>query len=292
MTEVTHSFNTLASYDELPPSAKVCLFGAGERGRNFRRLIQRKRKDVTIACYADTNRRGTFEGVPIISPEELAQRAQEFTLIIITSQYYLDIAEQLDQHQVKNYCALASDDVFDAVSFGRLRFRFTWAMITDFLPSYRWKSFWLRKLSLVGAIGTNCTIMEKVRVARGGNLFLSNNIFINRECFLFDEARISIGSGTFLGPRVTILTAGHNMYNMMPLIKPVEIGAYCWIGANATILPGVKVGDFSIVGAGSVVNKDIPERCVYSGTPAKFVKVPREVCLPFNTPGDKCIFQF
>ena len=86
-----------------------------------------------------------------------------------------------------------------------------------------------------------------------------------------------IGDYTMLGPNVTITTAGHPIlpelrekvyqYNM-----PVHIGRNCWIGANVTILPGVSIGDNTVIGAGSVVTKDIPSNVVAVGVPCKVLR--------------------
>lgn len=92
------------------------------------------------------------------------------------------------------------------------------------------------------------------------------------QCF---AAKIIIGKGTYIGPNVGIITANHDPLDLDRhlLGKDVVIGKSCWIGMNAVILPGVHIGDHTVVGAGSVVTKSFPEgKCVIAGCPSKVVK--------------------
>lgn len=109
----------------------------------------------------------------------------------------------------------------------------------------------------------------------GKNIELGENVFINSACQFQDQGGISIGDGCFIGPKVVIATINHGF---KPEDRPnnylssVKIGKGVWIGASVVILPGVTIGDNSIIGAGSVVNKDIPENVVAAGVPAKVIK--------------------
>ena len=87
-------------------------------------------------------------------------------------------------------------------------------------------------------------------------------------------AKIHIGHGSYIAPNVGIITANHNPENLDETGKTedVHIGERCWIGMNAVILPGVKLGDNTIVGAGSVVTKSFEGKCVIGGIPAKIIK--------------------
>lgn len=90
-----------------------------------------------------------------------------------------------------------------------------------------------------------------------------------------EQARITIGEGTLIANNVGIITANHDPHNLVAHLsgKPVVIGENCWIGINAVILPGVTLGDNTIVGAGSVVTHSFPEgNCVIAGNPAKVIK--------------------
>jgi len=90
------------------------------------------------------------------------------------------------------------------------------------------------------------------------------------------SAKIYIGKGTWIAPNVAIITSNHNLYNLNDIQcgKDVIIGNNCWIGINSVILPGIQLGDQTIVGAGSVVTKSFPEgHCVIAGNPAKKIKM-------------------
>ena len=109
----------------------------------------------------------------------------------------------------------------------------------------------------------------------GKNITIGKNVFFNTGCSFQDRGGITIGNGSMLGMNVTIATLNHGL----PLItrnttfpSPVIIGENVWIGSNSTILPGVTIGDNSVVAAGAVVTKDVPENTVVAGVPAKVIK--------------------
>jgi len=102
------------------------------------------------------------------------------------------------------------------------------------------------------------------------------NIFQSPGCYFQNsKAKIYIGKGTYIGPNVGIITVNHKLDDLDHYEegKDVIIGKNCWIGMNSVILPGVVLGDRTIVGAGSVVTKSFPEgNCVIAGVPAKIIK--------------------
>ena len=86
---------------------------------------------------------------------------------------------------------------------------------------------------------------------------------------------IEIGSGTWIAPNVGLITANHDVYDLTKHVepKPIRLGKRCWIGMNSVVLPGVELGDDTIVGAGSVVTKSFSQgKCVIAGNPAKVIK--------------------
>jgi acetyltransferase-like isoleucine patch superfamily enzyme len=93
-------------------------------------------------------------------------------------------------------------------------------------------------------------------------------------CYIQGFGKIFIGNYTQISCNVGIISANHDLYNNSKhIIESVDIGQYCWIGMNAVILPGVKLGDFTIVGAGSIVTNSFPEGyCVIAGNPARLIK--------------------
>lgn len=104
-------------------------------------------------------------------------------------------------------------------------------------------------------------------------------------CYISGIGKIYIGDYTQIGPHVGIISANHNVYNNSEhIIEEVKIGKYCWIGMGAKILPGVILGDFTIVAAGSVVTKSFLDGyCVIGGVPAKKIRdLDRSKCIPFK----------
>jgi acetyltransferase-like isoleucine patch superfamily enzyme len=93
-------------------------------------------------------------------------------------------------------------------------------------------------------------------------------------CYIQAIGKIRIGSYCYFGPNIGIMCGNHDLYDLTSYISSnVFIGDYCWIGMNATVLPGVELGDFTIVGAGAVVTKSFDcGYCVVAGNPAKIVK--------------------
>ncbi len=102
-----------------------------------------------------------------------------------------------------------------------------------------------------------------------------NNFMTHGNYFQATGAKLEIGSGTYIAPNVGIITENHDLHDPSKrgVGKEVVIGKKCWIGMNSMILPGVKLGDNIIVGAGSIVTKSFSEgRCVIAGNPARLIK--------------------
>lgn len=127
-------------------------------------------------------------------------------------------------------------------------------------------------------IGENCYIEPPFHANFGGkHVHFGKNIYANFNLTMVDDGHIYVGDYTMFAPGVIVATAGHPIlpelretvyqYNM-----PVHIGKNCWIGAGAIILPGVTIGDQVIVGAGSVVTKDLPSNVVAVGNPCRVIR--------------------
>ncbi len=109
----------------------------------------------------------------------------------------------------------------------------------------------------------------------GTNITIGDGSYLNFNCNFVDDGKIMIGKSVMFGPAVTIATVGHPINPEMReymYTDPVTIGDNCWIGAGATICPGVHIGENSVIGAGSVVTHDIPANCVAVGNPCKIVR--------------------
>ena len=138
---------------------------------------------------------------------------------------------------------------------------------------------WIQHLMLKRqgyCFGKNVIISNKgVRKIGGGKIFCSDNVNINSEVMLQAFENITIGKNSTLAYRVMINTSANPNaeYNELgkiypPIYKEVHIGDNCWIGAGAIILPGVTIGNGSVVAAGAVVNKDVPDNVMVAGVPA------------------------
>lgn len=109
----------------------------------------------------------------------------------------------------------------------------------------------------------------------GKNITLGKDVFVNSGCHFQDQGGITIGNGSLLGHNVVLATINHDLNprnNRKNHYAPINIGNHVWIGSNATILPGVTIGDWAVVAAGAVVTKDVPPYTVVGGVPAKVLK--------------------
>ncbi|WP_375142195.1 DapH/DapD/GlmU-related protein [Microbacterium sp.] len=109
----------------------------------------------------------------------------------------------------------------------------------------------------------------------GKNITLGKRVFINSGCRFQDHGGITIGDGSLIGHNVVIATLNHDLSprrraDMHP--APVVIRSNVWVGANATILPGVTIGDDAVIGAASVVTKDVPAGAIVVGSPARVAR--------------------
>lgn len=130
---------------------------------------------------------------------------------------------------------------------------------------------------LLGKCGDRVFIEEGVHMAYGCHLFLEGSFYANFNLSVVDDGNIYIGDACMIGPNVTLCTTGHPAdpdYRRMVAhySLPIHIGENVWIGSNAVILPGVTIGDNSIIGAGAVVTKDIPANVVAVGNPCRVLR--------------------
>jgi len=130
---------------------------------------------------------------------------------------------------------------------------------------------------LMGSVGDGTVIMPQFTCDYGYNIRLGRNVFINYHCIFLDCAPIDIGNDVQVGPAVQLYTAQHPLEaevrrSGLESARPIRIGNDVWIGGGAVILPGVTIGDRSVVGAGSVVAHSVPADCVAVGNPARVVR--------------------
>lgn len=131
---------------------------------------------------------------------------------------------------------------------------------------------------LFAEVGENSYIQAPYHAMWGGHhVHLGKNVYVNFNCTFVDDAQIYIGDGTMIAPNATIIAASHPVSPSLRAggygcNKPVYIGENVWIASNVTILPGVHIGNNSIIGAGSVVTKDIPPNVIALGNPIKILR--------------------
>lgn len=131
---------------------------------------------------------------------------------------------------------------------------------------------------MLGSVGKECYIEPPFHSNWGGrHVYMGDFVYANFNLTLVDDAGIYIGSHCMFGPNVTIATAGHPILPMLrrqaiQFNMPVHIGENVWVGVGAVILPGVTIGDDTVIGAGSVVTKDIPSGVVAVGNPCRVMR--------------------
>lgn len=140
---------------------------------------------------------------------------------------------------------------------------------------------------LFGTIGKNVAIDTPFHCNYGKNIFLGDNVIINMNCTFVDDNPIRIGSQVLIASNVQIYTASHPVLPQERLIPeweekkttffrtyalPIEIEDNVWIGGGSIILPGVTIGENSVIGAGSIVNRSIPANCVAVGNPCRVIR--------------------
>ncbi len=109
----------------------------------------------------------------------------------------------------------------------------------------------------------------------GKNIMIGKNVFINSGCKFQDQAGITIGDGSLIGHNVVLATVNHALESHLQRknhYAPIHIGNNVWIGSNATVLPGITIGDWAVIAAGAVVTKDVEAYTVVGGVPAKLIK--------------------
>jgi len=127
---------------------------------------------------------------------------------------------------------------------------------------------------LLGSVGDHSVIRPPFFVDYGYNIHIGRGVFLNFNCVLLDVTTITIGDRTQIGPSVQIYAADHPRDPALRRAnlesgRPVRIGSNVWIGGGAVILPGVTIGDDAIIGAGSIVTRDVPAGVTVVGNPAR-----------------------
>lgn len=134
-------------------------------------------------------------------------------------------------------------------------------------------------LNLIRLLGTEIDKTAMIRLPFytdfGKFIRIGKHVFINQACIFMDRGGITIEENTKIGPRVNLITENHGLKPSERHIltsRPIFIGRNVWIGAAATVLPGVTIGENSVVAAGAIVSRDVPPNTIVAGVPAKIIK--------------------
>lgn len=143
--------------------------------------------------------------------------------------------------------------------------------VTEFLPYRLFTELRRQMYRLAGArIGRAACLYGRQTVAYPERLSIGERAFINAGCLFENEGLVSVGKRTYVGPRVSFLTTNHDALTMANAPSPIRVGDDCWIGGNATLLPGCDLANGTIVAAGTVMLGRPHARGLYAGVPGRF----------------------
>lgn len=130
---------------------------------------------------------------------------------------------------------------------------------------------------IFGSVGKDAWVEPPLMVAVGKTVTLGDNVYINSNLTLVDDYKITIGNGVLIAPNVVITTTGHPVYHSLRTHGEmysfeVTIKDNVWIGSNVVICPGVTIGENSVIGAGSIVLRDVPANYVAAGNPCRVLR--------------------
>ncbi len=130
---------------------------------------------------------------------------------------------------------------------------------------------------ILGSVRENFLIEQSFQCDYGYNIEIGENFYSNHNLVILDPAKVTFGDNVFIGPNCGFYTAEHPLdaetrNKGLETAKPIKVGNNVWFGGNVVVLPGVTIGDNTVIGAGSVVTKNIPSNVVAAGNPCKVIK--------------------
>jgi maltose O-acetyltransferase len=167
------------------------------------------------------------------------------------------------------------DPLDDELVAGRLRAReLCWSLNQSSPSALELRGRILSELFATG--GDSVRIEPPFYCDYGSNIHLGENVYFNFNCVVLDVCKVSIGDFTLLGPAVQIYTATHplqaELRRHQEFGRPVQIGSDVWIGGGAVICPGITIGDRAVIGAGSIVTRDVPAEALALGNPTRVIR--------------------
>lgn len=130
---------------------------------------------------------------------------------------------------------------------------------------------------LLGSIKGTCQILAPFWCDYGYNIEIGEDFFLNHQSVILDAARVSFGDHVYIGPNCGFYTAAHPLdaerrNQGLETARPISVGSHVWIGGGVQVLPGVNIGSDVVIGAGSVVTRDIPDHCIAAGNPCRVIR--------------------
>ena len=130
---------------------------------------------------------------------------------------------------------------------------------------------------MLGSIKGTPVVTAPVYCDYGFNISIGENFYANHNVTILDGAKVTFGDNVFIAPNCVFSTAGHAIDSEqrnkgLEIALPITVGDSVWIGTNVSVLPGVTIGNNTIIGAGSVVNKDIPDGVIAAGNPCRVIR--------------------
>lgn len=164
----------------------------------------------------------------------------------------------------------------EALVRARLQCKDLCFQFNNLLPSQQTEQMELMR-QILGKTGQTFTILAPFFCDYGYHIEIGENFFANHNCVILDGAKVRFGDHVFIAPNCCFSTAGHPIdfarrNQGLEFAHPITVGNNVWIGANVTVLPGVMIGDNAVIGAGSVVNRDIPANVVAAGNPCRVLR--------------------
>lgn len=271
--ETSYNHQLLNEYPSLRHGA--CLIRSEYHKKN---LYQTNRKDLGFALdylflFNAFNTKRRFKKIEMIFIQFLAEGVSNNLTQSIRYNYRINGSKS-----IQSFLKAELKIIFHAINGSRLGYPFkmirlfmiNWVgnQVISIFPLWSLRKLYYRLTGL--KINKGSIINQGFSFFELNKIYIGNNVHLNRNCFIDGRGKCFIGSNVSISHNVMILTSSHDTQstNFEEIRKPVTIKDNVWIGARATILPGVKIGEGAVIAAGAIVAKDVPDFQIYGGVPA------------------------